>query len=75
MNRSLALAAAAALAREERVHRAVGGTDVYFVVNPQHQDVMVSAAFRISGKVPELWWPDTGRIEKMAVYREKATLA
>jgi hypothetical protein len=52
------------------IHRNVGGADVYFVANasPQPQDVV--CAFRVAGKRPELWRPDSGRIEKVAVYDE-----
>jgi hypothetical protein len=30
------------------------------------------ATFRIEGKQPELWWPDTGRVEPAAVFRREA---
>ena len=30
--------------------------------------VTTTAAFRVGGKAPELWWPDSGRIERPAVY-------
>ena len=45
------------------IHRATAGTDLYFVANPEQQAVDAVAEFRITGKQPELWWPDTGRIE------------
>ncbi|MDO8589636.1 MAG: glycosyl hydrolase [Armatimonadota bacterium] len=50
------------------IHRVAGGTDIYFVSNPQPGAVRDTCAFRVSGKVPELWWPDTGRIERAPVF-------
>jgi len=54
------------------IHRAAGDTDIYFVANPQPRTVRTVAAFRASGKQPEFWWPESGRIERAAIYREKA---
>jgi hypothetical protein len=51
-------------------HRRSGDADIYFVANPQAQDVATTAAFRVSGKAPELWCPATGRITRPAVYDE-----
>ena len=53
-------------------HRASGGTDLYFVSNPKDREVATMAAFRVRGLAPEIWHPDTGRIECPAVYDEVA---
>ncbi|MEI6647201.1 MAG: glycosyl hydrolase [bacterium] len=45
------------------IHRATADTDLYFVANPESNTVDAVAEFRITGKQPELWWPDTGRTE------------
>lgn len=45
------------------IHRATPDTDIYFVANPEPKAVDALAEFRIAGKLPELWWPDTGRTE------------
>lgn len=58
-------------ARLRWIHRAVDGTDLYFVANPLPHAVNASGAFRVSGQVPELWWPDSGRIEPAAVYDQR----
>jgi len=50
------------------IHKVVGGNDVYFVANKTQQSEQSLCSFRVSGKRPELWWPDTGRIERPAVY-------
>ena len=52
-------------------HRHAGDTDVYFVANGQPFEATTTCAFRVTGKVPELWSPDTGQIERAGVYEEK----
>lgn len=49
-------------------HRCSGNTDIYFVANPHAQPLTTSVAFRVSDRAPELWWPDSGRIELPAVF-------
>jgi hypothetical protein len=58
-------------ARLGYIHRAVGETDVYFVANPQPQEVQALCAFRVRGKGPEFWWPETGRRERAAAFEEQ----
>ena len=58
-------------ARLNCLHRAVDGMDLYFVANPHSYEVREACTFRISGKRPELWRPDTGRIERAAIFSEK----
>ncbi len=53
------------------IHRLAGGADIYFVSSQRDQTDTVDCTFRVSGKVPELWYPDTGRIEQAAVWNEK----
>lgn len=50
-------------------HRRAGATDIYFVANPRPEEVSTTAAFRVGRRLPELWWPETGRTERPAVYR------
>ncbi|MCX7013469.1 MAG: glycosyl hydrolase, partial [Candidatus Sumerlaeota bacterium] len=52
------------------IHRRVGEADVYFVANADEASRDVLCTFRVAGKVPELWFPDTGRMETLAVYDE-----
>jgi hypothetical protein len=54
------------------IHRTAGTTDIYFVSNPRPYAVTAMAGFRVTGKSPELWWPDTGRTEQAAMFQEKA---
>src|SRR5262249_9367251 len=50
------------------VHRRRTDGDLYFVDSRADQAVTVDASFRMEGKAPELWHPDTGRMEP-AAYR------
>lgn len=50
------------------IHRLVGNDDVYFVANPTYQPIDVDVTFRVHGKRPELWNPETGRTESAAVW-------
>ena len=49
------------------VHRAMEGTDIYYVDNRTNRAEHVDASFRVSGRLPELWHADSGKIE-MASY-------
>ena len=49
-------------------HRIDGQTDIYFVSNQRRQFDSAECTFRVSGKVPELWHPDTGIIEPAPVW-------
>lgn len=51
------------------IHRKIGNADVYFVSNQRNQSADADCTFRVSGKVPELWHPETGAIEEAPVYR------
>jgi len=51
-------------------HRRIDDTDLYFVSNPQAEWIAVSCAFRVSGKPPELWNPQTGHRRRQAICHE-----
>ena len=63
---------AAASAQLAYVHRAAGGTDIYFVSNQRRQFDSAECTFRVGGKVPELWHPDTGVIEPAPIWSAEA---
>jgi hypothetical protein len=51
------------------IHRRTeDGTDIYFVANKNNQAAEAVCSFRVSGRRPEFWWPENGRIERIAVY-------
>ncbi|MGC8541462.1 MAG: glycosyl hydrolase [Phycisphaerae bacterium] len=43
------------------IHRHSRAMDIYFVVNRSDRAVHAVASFRISGKIPELWLPESGK--------------
>ena len=47
-------------------HRREGDTDIYFLSNQADTPAQLMPAFRVTGKVAELWHPDTGVIERLA---------
>ncbi|MCX6997369.1 MAG: glycosyl hydrolase [Kiritimatiellaeota bacterium] len=53
------------------IHRTIGDAEVYFVANPQPRDCEAMATFRVAGRQPELWAPDTGRIRPASAFQEK----
>ena len=57
--------------RLRHIHRIVDGADVYFVANPQPYTVDAVCAFRVTGRQPELWHPDSGAMEGAAVYEDR----
>jgi hypothetical protein len=52
------------------IHRADKGVNLYFVANPEERPVEATASFRVTGKQPELWHPETGRIKPIRVFSE-----
>jgi hypothetical protein len=51
------------------IHRSVGGDDVYFVANPAYQPIEADVTFRVRGKQPEFWNPETGTIQRAMIWR------
>lgn len=47
------------------IHRQAGSDEFYFLSNQHAVAKTIEARFRVSGKVPELWFPDTGEICKL----------
>ena len=50
------------------IHRSIGNTEAYFVSNQRYQNTEADITFRVSGRVPQLWHPETGAIEPIPVY-------
>lgn len=55
----------------EWTHRRGDGWDLYFLSNPASAQCTLEASFRIRGRVPELWRPDAGTAETLALWREE----
>ena len=59
---------AAGSSRLAFVHRVAGEADIYFISNQRRQFESSECTFRVSGRIPELWHPDTGSIEPAPVW-------
>lgn len=53
------------------IHRRLGTSDIYFVANTGADRVAANCEFRVTGKQPELWNPETGSIEQVAAFTVK----
>ncbi len=53
-------------------HRRSEDADIYFIHNGSEARGFASCTFRVNGKTPELWCPDTGRIVPYRIVRESA---
>lgn len=51
-------------------HRRTEDIDFYYVHNKTEESGAATCTFRVNGKVPELWYPDTGKIESYPIYWE-----
>ena len=52
------------------IHRHLPAEEIYFVATQKPHAFDVDASFRVAGKEPELWHPDTGKTES-ATYTVK----
>lgn len=55
------------------VHRSPGNIDFYWVNNRNNRNENLEAVFRIEGRAPEIWHPETGMIEKASYSIENGT--
>jgi len=51
------------------IHRRIDSADVYFVANKTERPVEATCRFRMTGKRPEFWHPETGEILPAVVWR------
>ncbi len=51
------------------IHRRIGGADVYFVSNQEPTRVNALCTFRVKGRLPEIWNPETGVISPAPVWQ------
>jgi hypothetical protein len=52
------------------IHRRSADTDLYFVANGNDAPAEVDATFRVAGRRPEIWNPQTGEISIPAVFED-----
>ena len=53
------------------IHRKDGETDIYFVCNRSDAWENIACTFRVTGKAPEVWLPDTGEMRRCPVFEAK----
>ncbi len=53
------------------IHRIAAGADIYFVSNQRYRPREADCTFRVRGKLPELWYPDTGVMKAAPIWEEK----
>ena len=53
------------------IHRKNGEADIYFVCSRSDAWENISPTFRVAGKAPEIWLPDTGEMRRCPVSEEK----
>ncbi len=53
------------------IHRRTEGADWYLVSNQRQRRTVVEVSFRVSGRQPELWCAESGRIAPAAIWREE----
>jgi hypothetical protein len=51
------------------IHRSDNPAEIYFISNQGQKELTTDCTFRVTGKIPELWHPDTGKRETLACYR------
>ncbi|RYG39427.1 hypothetical protein EON81_00900 [bacterium] len=54
----------------QHIHRKIDGADVYFVSNQAYRTAKSRVTFRVKGMAPELWHPDTGKMEDAPAYED-----
>ncbi len=50
------------------VHRKLNDIDIYWVNNRNNRKEDIEATFRVEGKAPEIWHPETGKIEQASYF-------
>ena len=52
-------------------HRTGPGWDTYFLSNQSADARRIECTFRVGGRIPELWHPDSGEVETLALWHER----
>jgi hypothetical protein len=54
------------------IHRRTDDAEIYFVANPSATEVEAQCSFRVLGKQPELWDPESGQLRDLPDYARDA---
>jgi hypothetical protein len=52
------------------IHRTVEGTEIYFIRNKEARQLNATCRFRVVGKLPEYWDPQTGEIKPVDLFKQ-----
>ena len=50
------------------IHRKINDTDIYFVSNSADSTILANCTFRVSGKRPSWWDPESGKMKPINIY-------
>lgn len=53
------------------LHRSTPEAEIYFVANAKPFETTATCSFGVADRAPELWCPESGRIEPVGVYEQK----
>jgi len=53
------------------IHRRTADAQIYFISNQKERFEELECTFRVNGRIPELWDPDSGRMVASAVYEQR----
>jgi len=67
----VSIAADSNLPAVEWTHRRMAQWDLYFLSTPATAARRLEVGFRVTGRVPEIWHPDTGQTETLGLWREE----
>ncbi|MBC7329299.1 hypothetical protein H5T88_02965 [bacterium] len=52
------------------IHRSLPDAEVYFVANQEPQEAQINCSFRVKGRLPEIWLPESGKIMRPEKFKE-----
>ncbi|MGK7397389.1 MAG: glycosyl hydrolase [Candidatus Cyclobacteriaceae bacterium M3_2C_046] len=51
------------------IHRRTAEADIYFIRNRMDKPAITECVFRVKGRVPQLWMPETGEVVQDLIYK------
>jgi len=50
------------------IHRTITNKEIYFISNTRNELENIDGIFRVNEKIPEIWNPETGTVQKVVLY-------